>query len=932
MRIKYLLILAIAGVSCLTLKAQTVPDAESENKSIETGTTKALSLEESTAAISIISSEDIERRVSKNIGNSLIGQGLGLISLQRGGLFSVNEPTFYVRGLQSSSGSTPLILVDGIERDITNVAAEEVEKVFILKDAAATALYGYKGINGAIQIVTKQGEYNASKVRFTYDHMFNSLVNKPAFVDGYTYALAVNEARGYEGLTPRYNTKEIDAFRNNTYPFLYPNVNWVEETFRDIASTDNFNVEFSGGQNRFRYFVMMDLISDKGFIRNSEVNNGYSTQDKYSKGNLRVNLDVDMTPTTKLKVNVLGMLAENNRPGGNVSIWDMVYSVPSAAFPVRASDGRWAGSTTWAGTSNPLGQTEGAAYYKFHHRLLFADFTLMQDLSSWTEGLGAYVRVGYDNYSRIYENHSKTYMYTIETPTWPESASGPSVSTRNQGTDSAMNGGSGCDDFYRRAHTEAALTYDRIFGDHSISSQLRWDYDFTDAEGSNQTYYRQNVSFWSHYGFKNRYFVDLALVESGSSCLAPGTKWNFSPTISAAWLISEEDFFNSDSVNLLKLRSSVGLLKTDVLPGGDWTYFSSNYTTSGTKYPFQSNFDSDLTTTLLGRLATENPGVEKALKLNIGLDGRFWNTLDFSADAYWQRRSGIWMGTSGKYTSLVGLDLPNENAGIVDSWGFEFGFGNTTAFGDFKLNYGGNIDFNRSKIVEMLEAPKLYPNLVHTGDPLGSVYGYKAIGFFKDQSDINNSPRQLFTTVLPGDIKYEDVNGDGVIDSNDEVRIGTNNSMPNIYYNFHLGFEWKGLGFYALFQGAAQYCGILDTKSMYRPLVGNASLSEYYYNNRWTPNNQDAKFPRLSSESNSNNYRNNTVFLADRSFLKLRNLDFYYNLPSRWMDSLRFLDEAKVYVRGNDLFSFDHFEVNDPEAYGTGPLIRSIVVGLKLTF
>ena len=924
--------MAIAGVSCLTLRAQTVSDSESGNETIETGTTRALSFEEVTAAVSVISSDDIERRVSKDLGNSILGQGLGLISLQRGGMFSLNEPTFYVRGLQSSSGSSPLILVDGIERGISEISPEEVDKVIILKDAAATALYGYRGINGAIQVITKQGERNTSKVKFSYDHMFNSLANKPEFVDGYTYGLAINEARSYEGLAPRYSTNELNALKNQTYPYLYPDVNWVDETFRNTASTDNFNVEFSGGENRFRYFAMMNLLSDKGFIRNSEENEGYSTQNKYSKGNLRVNLDVDMTPTTELKVNVFGMLAEDNRPGNNADIWNMVYSVPSAAFPIHASDGRWAGSDTWASTLNPVAQTEGAAYYKFHHRMLLADFTLKQDLSSWLPGLGAYARLGYDNFSTIYENHSKTYLATIETASWPDGASEPTVTKKTQGTDSAMNTGSGCNDFYRRAHVDAALTYDRYFGDHSLSSQLRWDYDFNDAEGQNQTYYRQNISFWSHYGFKDKYYVDLALVESGSNCLAPGSKWNFSPTLSAAWVISNEDFMNSEEVNLLKLRASAGLLKTDNLPGGDWTYFSSNYTTSGTKYPFQSNFDSDLTSTLIGRLATENPGVEKALKLDVGVDGRFWNSLGLTADAYWQRRSGVWVGTGGKYTSVVGLDLPNENAGVIDSWGYEFGFDESLKAGNSKFNFGGNIDINRSKIVEMLEEPRLYPNLVHTGDPLGSVYGYRAIGFFKDQADIDSSPKQLFSTVYPGDIKYEDVNHDNVIDSNDEVRIGTNGSIPNIYYNFHFGFDWKGLGFYALFQGAAQYCGILNTKSMYQPLLATTSLSKYYYENRWTPENQNAKFPRLGNVSNSNNYRTNTVFLADRSFLKLRNLDIYYNLPSKWTNSMRFLDEAKIYVRGNDLFSIDHFEVNDPEAYGTGPLLRSIVLGLKLTF
>ena len=455
MKYRYILVLAMSALMGVTAAAQTA--VEPEKSVIDNGASKSLTMEETTAAISVIKAEDIEKRSSKNIGNSILGQGNGLISLQGGGIYSSANPTFYVRGLQTLNGnSAPLILVDGIERSIDNIAPEEVESVVILKDAAATALYGYKGANGAIQIVTKRGEYNTRKVKFTYDHSYNQLINTPKFVDAATYASAINEARGYDGLAPRYSDAEIEAFKSGAYPTLYPNVDWVGETFRNTASTDNFNVEFSGGEGKFRYFAMLDLVSDKGFIKNHASNQGYSTQDMYVKGNMRLNMDIDLTPTTDVRLNVLGVLLENSRPGNNVDLWDMVYTVPSAAFPVRAENGRWAGSDVWSGELNPVAQSAAAAYYKNHNRQFFADLTIKQDLGMFVEGLSAQVKAAYDNVSNIYENHSKTYIYTVTTPSWPAGASAPTSSTKDYGTDSAMGSGSGTNSYYRQAHFDAA--------------------------------------------------------------------------------------------------------------------------------------------------------------------------------------------------------------------------------------------------------------------------------------------------------------------------------------------------------------------------------------------------------------------------------------------------------------------------------------------
>lgn len=895
---------------------------------------KELAPEEQTAAVSVIKADKTDRRSAKNIGNSILGEGNGLISLQNGGRYAAQNPTFYVRGLQTSSNNSPLILVDGIERDITSIAPEEVENVTILKDAAAVALYGYKGTNGAINIITKRGKYESRSIKVTYDHLFNTIANKPKFVDAYTYGMAINEARINDGLSARYSTQELNALRDGTKPYLYPNVNWVDETFRNTAMTNKYNIEFRGGAKKFRYYTMLDLISDKGFVNSPNQNEGYSTQDKYVKGNLRMNLDIDLTETTDVRVNLLGVLQETSRPGSQADLWDMVYTVPAAAFPVKDANGVWGGSDTWAGTSNPVAQSVGAAYYKNHSRTLMFDVTLKQDLGMFVKGLGAQVRVGYDNTSNIYEDHSKTYVYSVNAPSWADGDAEPSVKTATYGKDSEMGTDAKVNTFARRLHFDGGFNYDRTFGRHSIYSQLKWDYEYEDPEGVNNTIYRQNFTWFTHYGYNSRYFVDLALVESGSSRLAPNTKWSFSPTLSAAWVISNEDFMKQASwVNFLKLRASAGIINADYLPGDDvWTYYAQQYATSGGVYPFDSGWNSEFGRTYLGQMATTNPGHEKAYKYNVGIDAKLFGALDVTFDYWMQQRKDIWVSSAGKYSAVLGMDAPYENAGRVDSHGFELGLDYTKNFGAVSFNLGGNLMYTKNKIKEMLEEPRLYDNLIQTGNPYGQIYGLEAIGFFKDEADIAASPAQNFSTVKPGDIKYRDVNGDNIIDANDKVAIGHSTTCPEIYYNFHIGAEWKGLGFYAMFQGTGNYSAILNTKSMYWPLVGNTNISQYAYDNRWTPENQNAKLPRLSSESNANNYQTSTLWLADRSFLKLRNVEVYYNLPKSLLEKTKIVNGAKLYVRGIDLLCFDHIDESDPEAYGINPVNKSVALGLSVTF
>ena len=950
-KVKHIFVLPLlAGFSLPAAAQQDSTGIDFVDQVIEVGANKDFSRAQSTAAVSVITNRDVNKRSAKNIGNSILGQGNGLVSLQGTGTYFEQNPTFYVRGLQSLSTSTPLILVDGVERDISIVSPDEVDHVSILKDAAAVALYGYKGANGAILITTKRGEYNSQNIRVTYDHLFNSQINRPKFVNGATFASAMNEALANEGSAPRYSNDEIAAFQSGSYPYQYPNVNWVDETFRKSGVNNKIAVEFSGGGERFRYFTMVNLISDKGFIKNYKDTEGYSTQDKYVRGNLRTNLDIDLTETTMLKVNMLGMLSEMSRPGGPTSIgsssstakadlWDMVYSIPSLAFPIKNEDGNWGGNATYSGVNNPVAESSGAAYYKLHERALFADMTLNQDLKAWLKGLSFTARLGYDTYSTLYEDHSMTYVYGMYPSTGTVGSKGDLWTSGTPGT---MSKNSGSVDWARRLIFSAGFNFDRTFAEkHYVYGQLKWDYEYQNTTGSTgYTVYRQNASFLGHYGYDNRYIGEVALVYSGSNRLAPGKKWNLSPTVSAAWVLSNENFLKESSVvNFLKLRASFGIINADYLPGDNvWNYYAKSYSQGSSNtgsYPFGAGYDPVYANTTLGLLPTANPKHEKAQKFNIGIDATLFKGLNAEIDFYIQNRKDIWVEGTGAYTKLIGFDAPYINAGKVNSKGFEISLDYTKNFGQVMLNVGGMFNYNKNKINEQAEEPKAYENLVETGNPLQSTYGLIALGLFKDQADINASPVQNFSTVRPGDIKYKDVNGDGVIDANDKTKIGYSAYAPELFYNFHAGVEFKGIGIDFMFQGVGRYTANLSAKGMYWPLLNSTSLSQQYYDGRWTASNPNpnAAFPRLSSTSNANNYQTSTFWQRDRSFLKLRNVEVYYNFPKLLMEKTGFMKGAKLYVRGIDLLCFDHIDEADPENYGVAaPLNESVVLGVQLSF
>ena len=945
----------LAGVALPAMAQRDIADSVAyKDQTVDIGANRLFTREQSTAAVSVITNKDVNKRGARNIGNNILGQGSGLVSLDGSGLFHAQNPTFYIRGLQTSSGSTPLILVDGVERAIENVVAEDVESVQILKDAAATAIYGYKGANGVILVTTKHGQYNTKSFTFSYDHVFSFLTNKPVMADAATYASAVNEAYRNQGGNAAYSDAVINAYKNGTNPLYYPNVNWADETFRNVSNNDRLNLEFKGGTKNFRYFTNVQLLTNKGFVKNYE-NDGYSTQNKYTRGTLRSNMDIDLSPKTKLHTHLFGLLTEQSQPGDQADLWSMIYKVPANAFPVKVNDAVWGGNSVFT-TSNPVAQSQGAAYYKNHQRALYADLVLEQDLSAITEGLSAQGQLGYDTWSNVYENHSKTYRYSNYqvTNNGDVIADGNATLASVEGSDSNMGTASGNDAWIRRCIFNGSLNYNRTFAEkHDVYGQLKYDYEFSDKTGTNTTVYRHNISLFAHYGYDRRYLLDVALVESGSSRLAPGSKWAFSPNVSAAWNISNEAFMNDVTwVDFLKLRASWGNKALDVLPGDDvWTSYNQFYLMNANTYPFDATYTgTQWGNTYLSTAMTQSLGHEQASRFNVGIDATLFGGLNLSIDYYYQHRYNIWYSTAGSYTDVFGLTAPYENVGVIDTKGFDISADYTKEINkDLTVSLGASLTLNKSIVKEQAEAPQLFANTSSTGERYGQAFGYVANGFFQKSDDVNGDgiisaaemqqkgyPVQSFTTVYPGDVKYVDLTNDGIIDANDRKAIGYSTTAPDLYYNFHLGAEYKGFGLDAMFQGVGKWTGFMTTNGLYRSAVATNTLSQYLYDNSWSAergNTENPAFPRLSTTSNANNDVNSTLNMFDRSYLKLRYVELYYHLPKCVLEKLSVINNVKLYVRGTDLFTIDNLEEADAAAYGTTqPLTRSLQLGAAVTF
>lgn len=829
----------------------------------------------------------------------------------------------------SIHGHAPLVLVDGFPRDLKNLTVGEIESVVVLKDAASSALYGVRGANGVVMISTRRGTPGRLKVGVGYQYGLNTQFRAPEFADSYTYATSLNQALVNDGLSLRYNYHELNAFKSGKYPTYYPDVDWWDEAYRSTASNHRLNFVLEGGSKRFRYYTTVDYMHDRSFFRSGKGNGQYDADPTDTRLNIRANIDVDITRTTRMKLNVMGKISEMNHANYS-NIYSVLYNTPSAAFPIRYEDGMYGGTAVY-GSANPVAMLMDSGNYRLTVGTLLGDLSLTQNLDIVTPGLSAELAVAFDNAGSMYDQAVKTYRYKDAQASILTDGTLTSIPAI-YGKDSEVIGHSqNFWSLYMRTDFQAKVNYGRSFAKHHVTAAMVYDQQSYTANGRNSSNRRQSMLAIAGYSYDGRYSANLVGNYSGSSYLPEGDAFHFYPAANVSWTISREPFMSGSAwCDLLKLSASYGISSWD----GNMSHelWRQSYGTVNAKnYYFSDNVVS-YPGMAEGDLAVEGLVPEKSSLATVGADFRaFGSRLSTSLNGFFEKRSNILISSSANVSGIIGIGVGLQPAGEQKYKGFDASVTWNDSVGDFHYGLYANGSYVDSEVLNDGQEYQPYDYLYHKGDRVGQCYGLEVAGIFYSQLEINESPVQTFSEVRPGDFRYKDQNGDNVIDEYDIVKM-YGSTVPRFYFGFGLNFGYKGVELSADFQGlTGNTVNLLDCP-LYRPLVNNGNISATFLRNEipWTRERaEEATMPRLTTVANANNYRNNSFWYRDGSFLKLRNLTLSYTLPK---SLIRFAD-MKIYLTGTNLFSLDNLKIVDPEQLGISyPSVRTYWAGIKFNF
>lgn len=915
-----------------------------------TGAQKKLTV---TGAITTVNVNDLKSNPSGNISNALAGNVAGVLAMQTSGQPGQNSSEFWIRGISTFGASNAaLVLVDGFERNLDEINIEDIETFSVLKDASTTAIYGSRGANGVVLITTKHGKAGKININAKVETTYNTRTITPEFVDGYKYASLLNEARITRAQEPLYQPYELEVLRTGLDPDLYPNVNWQDVLLKDGAMNYRATLNMNGGGATARYFVSASYIEEQGMYKTDEnLKKDYNTNANAKRWNYRLNTDIDITKTTIVKVGVSGSLKKVNEPGLGGDIWHSIMGQNPISIPLMYSNGYVPAYGT-GNQTNPWVLATQTGYNEIWENKIQTNVTLEQKLDFITKGLRFVGRFGFDTNNKNNVKRTK----------WPEQwkaerfrdENGEIVYKRVSEESKMVQSSESSGD--RIEFLEAVLQYDRNFKAHHLGGTLKYNQDakvmtvrIGDDIKNGIARRHQGLAGRVSYNWNFRYFADFNFGYNGSENFATGHQFGFFPAFSLAWNIAEEPIIkkNLKWMNMFKLRYSYGRVGNDNLRIGNNEFrFPYLYTIGGgggyqwADYNYDKNYDGMRYTVL----ASNNVTWEIATKHDLGVDLSLFNDkLTASVDYFHEQRDGIFM--ERKYLpSIVGVQSnPKANVGSVLSQGFDGHFAYKQRVGEVNLTVRGNMTYSKNEVLEKDEERNVYSYQMEEGYRVNQAKGLIALGLFKDYDDIRNSPRQDFGAVQPGDIKYKDVNGDGVVNDGDRVAIGAT-TRPNLIYGMGISAQWKGLDVNLHFQGAGKSTFFIDgptVRAFNSGSWGNI-LTKIANSDRWieaaisgdpATENPNASYPRLSYGGNSNNFRESTFWLRNGSYLRLKTVELGYSLPKSVVNKIHF-NSIRVFFIGTNLLTFSSFKLWDPEMGSSNgekyPLARMLTLGLTV--
>lgn len=904
-----------------------------------------------TGAVTSLGSKELMATPVASLGNALAGKLTGVSSIQYSGAPGADDPDIFIRGVStlSTGSSKPLILVDGVERSFTQIDPNEVADISILKDASATAVFGVRGANGVILVTTKRGTKGAARVSLTTSVGVQLPTSLLDFANSYDYATYYNESQRNDGIPEaewKFKPDVLEAFRTHSNPVVYPDMDWLDYLLKPAALQSQHNVNVSGGTDRLKYFVSIGYLNQQGLFRTyeSDKRNNFN----YNRYNYRANIDVDVTKTTEISVNLGGRVEVRNMPRNGEND---VFRYIQAATPFGGAgivDGKWI-------TVNPqyipepgrdgLDKIYGRGFKQSSKNVLNLDLALTQRLDMITEGLSLKVKGSYNSdYTHTKDRGASVPTYT---PFLADNEQGYVLQKNGDESYLSYSESFGC---ARDWYAEASLNYSRKFGDHNVSALLLYNQlkkYYPDEYEDIPTGYVGLVGRIT-YDYRTRYMIDLNIGYNGSENFAPGKRYGFFPAVSVGWILTSEEFMKNQRVfTYLKIRGSYGVVGNDKISSDRFLYLPDSYEYKDTGYNFGTQSDGYYKKAVEMSLGNPNLTWEKAYKKNVGLDANFLNDrLSLNLDLYQELRKDILI--TPKTTPIIyGITPPNINYGRVDNRGLEVVLTWKDKIGkDFTYTISPNFSYNRNKILEQDEVKPSYPYLARTGRSVGQFFGYEFFGFYNGEETerlYEETYGQPFPTQLGdiqrGDCVYVDLNGNGKIDSDDIHPIGYSNT-PRITAGLNLGFTYKGLNFSMLWTGVTQVSRKLDR--LFRPVLTsqhNESMLQWSFDNRWTEETAaTATLPRASFLNEAINTVDSRLWIVDASYIRLRNVEIGYTFQSAKLKKLG-LSSLRIYATGYNLLTFTRdYPGGDPEQIRDDlddmryPVTKILNLGLSLTF
>ena len=924
-----------------------------------------------TGAVSNVTGKDLLKSPTVSLGNALSGKLPGLQSVQYSGVPGADDPIIRVRGIGSFNNAEPLVLVDGVERPFSQIDPNEVQDISILKDASATAVFGVRGANGVILVTTRRGEIGRPKVTMTASAGLQQISRFLVPANSYEYATAYNHAQEVEGVDPsgwKYSQEAIQHWKDMDMPTVYPSTNWFTYLMNDLAWQEQLNINVSGGTERARYFVSVGMFNQNGLFKT--FNQGSDANFKYRRYNYRANLDVDLSRYSSISLGIGGRIGNRNSIGnGEYNGQSGVFGVegllnngmPMAGYGLDSEGRRIVSDPDLVGAigADGLGLIYQHGYTTQSENVVNLDFQYKLKLDFITKGLDFHIKGSYNsdytmqkarttgdgiNYKATIANGeyeadgSPKIVYVRQGDTWP------------LGYEEAKWGG-------RNWYAEAALNYNRRFGDHNIGALVLYN--------ESKNYYlgglynsipRGYVGMVGRvtYDYATKYMLDFNMGYNGSENFAKGKRFGFFPSASLGWIVSSENFWEPlrDVISYFKLRASVGKVGNDqgigrflYLPG-TWEFYNNNggawWTNDRT-----GNFGINNGLWMDGARESSNgnPDVtwETATKQNYGIDVRFFrDRLAIGFDYFLEDRKNILVSNETTLPGISALKPSSVNFGRVKNHGYEIVLRWTDRIGDVNYSISPTFSFARNKVVEMAEVKKEFPHMYHTGHPVGQPFGYDFFEFYVPGETEEryraaygaDMPDQQIV-LRPGDSVFVDLTGDGKVDANDVHAIGYSD-IPEYTGSVMASLDWKGLDFSMTWVGATHVSRQLS--SFYTPAFGTGNMSmlnKWVYDNSWTEENPNAILPRISLEKSAREHNGSLSkpWMVDASYIRLKNIEIGYTftIPKIPINSIR------VYANGYNLLTFTSFKANDPEAqagYGSTryPMTRVYNFGINVNF